>query len=276
MLSRLIASSESGFVSGSPDTSRHSSTRSSGVFGAALGTPACSSSRWRRWSASATPRAAACAARFPSLSGGRSIVTDMMVFPLNIPNFCCKKTSPFGPGGGKGVSVVGFQFPSNAFEHPLQIIHDIAVPKADHPVSVPCNFAGADSIFRRLRRVLPAIELDHELATRAGKIDNMLADRVLPPEAVWVVQLPQRPPQPLFDFGRTAPQPPRNMGSWSEPYACRAGFSPERGSRGNSPSALGGGEGRGEVGNSSAGAVTHLTLPSLRAGPLPLRPSGRR
>src|SRR6185503_12017979 len=35
------------------------------------------------------------------------------------------------------------------------------------------------------------------------------------------------------------------------------------------------GEGRGEVG---AGAVadTHLTLPALRAGPLPLRPAGRR
>ncbi len=44
----------------------------------------------------------------------------------------------------------------------------------------------------------------------------------------------------------------------------------------NSLSAPGGGEGRGEVGNSSALASTHLTLPSLRDGPLPLPPEGRR
>src|SRR5947207_11630089 len=41
-------------------------------------------------------------------------------------------------------------------------------------------------------------------------------------------------------------------------------------------SAPGGGEGWGEVGDSRALADTHLTLPSLRDGPLPLRPEGRR
>src|SRR5204862_24027 len=41
-------------------------------------------------------------------------------------------------------------------------------------------------------------------------------------------------------------------------------------------SAPGGGEGWGEVGDSSAVAGTHLTLPALRAGPLPLPPEGRR
>src|SRR5258708_7320044 len=40
--------------------------------------------------------------------------------------------------------------------------------------------------------------------------------------------------------------------------------------------ALGGGEGRGEVGDARAFADTHLTLPALRAGPLPLPPEGRR
>jgi error-prone DNA polymerase len=39
---------------------------------------------------------------------------------------------------------------------------------------------------------------------------------------------------------------------------------------------LGGGEGRGEVGDARALAETHLTLPALRAGPLPLPPEGRR
>src|SRR5216683_1227527 len=44
----------------------------------------------------------------------------------------------------------------------------------------------------------------------------------------------------------------------------------------NSLSAPGGGEGWGEVGDSRALAGAHLTLPSLRDGPLPLPPEGRR
>jgi hypothetical protein len=45
----------------------------------------------------------------------------------------------------------------------------------------------------------------------------------------------------------------------------------------SSLSAPGGGEGRGEVGDSRAAADTHLTLPIAEAmGPLPLRPKGRR
>jgi hypothetical protein len=44
----------------------------------------------------------------------------------------------------------------------------------------------------------------------------------------------------------------------------------------HSLSAPWGGEGWGEVGDARALAGTHLTLPALRAGPLPLPPEGRR
>src|SRR6266702_5135500 len=44
----------------------------------------------------------------------------------------------------------------------------------------------------------------------------------------------------------------------------------------HSLSAPGGGEGWGEVGDFRAPSDTHLTLPSLRDGPLPLPPEGRR
>src|SRR2546428_8116138 len=44
----------------------------------------------------------------------------------------------------------------------------------------------------------------------------------------------------------------------------------------SSLSAPGGGEGRGEVGDARALGNTHLTLPRLRRGPLPLPPDGRR
>src|SRR5438132_124215 len=44
----------------------------------------------------------------------------------------------------------------------------------------------------------------------------------------------------------------------------------------DSLSAPGGGEGWGEVGDARALANTHLTLPRLRRGPLPLPPEGRR
>jgi hypothetical protein len=45
---------------------------------------------------------------------------------------------------------------------------------------------------------------------------------------------------------------------------------------GISLSAAGGGEGRGEVGDSREFAEAHLTFPRLRRGPLPLPPEGRR
>src|SRR5205085_9393593 len=67
-------------------------------------------------------------------------------------------------------------------------------------------------------------------------------------------------------------KPRRTAGGTSttaEPVRCGCRF--------GRPWSLGGGEGRGEVGDSRALAdKAHLTLPALRAGPLPLRPEGRR
>src|SRR5579885_2953576 len=81
MLSRLTASSESGFVSGNSETSRQLLIRSSSALRRVLEAPACASRTWRMWSARGIPRASACALRLSSISGGRSIVTDMMRLP---------------------------------------------------------------------------------------------------------------------------------------------------------------------------------------------------
>src|SRR6266478_5844863 len=59
-------------------------------------------------------------------------------------------------------------------------------------------------------------------------------------------------------------------------HCAASATSSRRRSKDASLSALGGGEGRGEVGDSRALADTHLTLPALRRGPLPLPPEGRR
>jgi hypothetical protein len=63
--------------------------------------------------------------------------------------------------------------------------------------------------------VLPAIELDCELAARTGEIDDVRPDWVLAAKPVSR-QRAQGSPQQSFDFGGVAPQSPRNPRSCSQ------------------------------------------------------------
>src|ERR1017187_1751855 len=76
MLSRLMASSESGGVWGMPFTdSRQAAARSAGPREAPVGVGARSNSKCSRYCVNSSPRASARATRLASISGGSSMVT---------------------------------------------------------------------------------------------------------------------------------------------------------------------------------------------------------
>jgi len=104
-----------------------------------------------------------------------------------------------------------FQFPSDDFEHAGEILYDVIVPEADYAIAATCNLQGAGGVFFRLLGVLAAVELDRELATGAGEIDDVRSDRMLPPKAVLGRKLAQSQPHHLLGFRRGPPQPPCNL-----------------------------------------------------------------
>src|SRR5258707_981329 len=89
------------------------------------------------------------------------------------------------------------------------------------------------------------------------------------------------PPAPSPAMSGALPTPTASAANWlgkasswkTGPTARRIGVGVSYGVQIHAESSLpapGAGEGGGEVGDSSAPASTHLTLPSLRDGPLPL------
>ena len=85
--------------------------------------------------------------------------------------------------GGEGIVAFGFQFLADQFEHPGEIAHHVTVPETDHAVSMPSDITCAGCVSLFLQCVLPAIELDCELAAGTSEIDDVAADRMLPTEA---------------------------------------------------------------------------------------------
>ena len=108
--------------------------------------------------------------------------------------------------GGEGIVAFGFQFLADQFEDPGEIAHHVTVPEADDAVSMPSDITGADCVSLFLQCVLPAIELDCELAARTSEIDDMMADRMLPAKTVLTGEFAQSPPKLLLNFGRVPPQ----------------------------------------------------------------------
>jgi hypothetical protein len=102
---------------------------------------------------------------------------------------------------------------ADQLKHAVQIAHDIAVPEADHPISMSGYLARAGCVCLFAHRVLTAIELYRELEARTGEIDHVTADWVLPAKAVWTIQFAQSTPEPLFYLGRVSPQFASDAGS---------------------------------------------------------------
>jgi hypothetical protein len=102
------------------------------------------------------------------------------------------------------------------FQNPFQILHDRVVPKANDAIPTLSDLPCAIGICRALKRVLAAIEFDRQLRGRAGKIDDVAADWVLPAKPIWQPKLAQRPPQASFRIGHVTPQPARQYGTPSQ------------------------------------------------------------
>ena len=71
---------------------------------------------------------------------------------------------------------------------------------------MPSDITGGGCVSLFLQCVLPAIELDCELAAGTSEIDDVAADRMLPTETMLAREFAQSPPTLLLNFGRVPPQ----------------------------------------------------------------------
>src|SRR5215831_11807698 len=83
----------------------------------------------------------------------------------------------------------------NPLPHAVHVLHDLVVPKADYLKSLRLQPHGSSLTISCGRRVLSAIEFDHQLQLEADEIDNISADWRLPPE-LGAADLPIAQPIP--------------------------------------------------------------------------------
>ena len=74
------------------------------------------------------------------------------------------------------------EFAQNRFQHTFDIFDDIIVPESNDAIPVLRELGATQGVGVFLLRMLTAVELDHKLLRRAGKVGDALADRVLAPE----------------------------------------------------------------------------------------------
>src|SRR3546814_1575061 len=84
-------------------------------------------------------------------------------------------------------------------EHSFRILEDLVVPEPQQgkarALQHPCPFA----IVSRRFRMLSSIELDHDSSLKTCEIENVVAERMLPPKFCSVdLPAPQRLPQLVF------------------------------------------------------------------------------
>jgi hypothetical protein len=106
------------------------------------------------------------------------------------------------PKGGEG------ELLEYHLHHTPNVFHHIPVPKPDHAIASAADFLSPQLIRAERDRVLPAIQLDHELRRRTRKVHHISAYRMLPAKPMWAPELAQLSPQPLLSLRHISPEPP--------------------------------------------------------------------
>ena len=85
-------------------------------------------------------------------------------------------------------------FRDNGLKNTFHIFEHLIVPEPDYAVAAFSPFFGALCIIRRRVRMLPAVELDSQLARRDRDIRNIFANRMLPTNSMRQIRFAQCAP----------------------------------------------------------------------------------
>jgi hypothetical protein len=111
-----------------------------------------------------------------------------------------------------------FELAANRFQHAVEIIENIVIPKPDDTIAMKYQFGAASVVRVHSLGMLTAIEFDDELARGASEIRNTASDRMLPAKLPGDDALAQRSPEDLFDIRSLSAQAPCDLCSCSQPH----------------------------------------------------------
>jgi hypothetical protein len=84
---------------------------------------------------------------------------------------------------GEGLS--GLKRSEYGLDHPVGIVQNIVVPKADHLPALSLEKGDTTGV-RQICRMLTPVDFDYQCTSGAGKVDYLWADWVLPTEFVFL------------------------------------------------------------------------------------------
>jgi hypothetical protein len=138
--------------------------------------------------------------------------------PAAFTHRLCRSLTPSPPPGAKRVGVRwGLpQSSKNGRKNAVEIVDDLVVPEPDNPISVVRQFDRTCGLGVPPVGVLAAVELDRQLAGRAGEVHHATPDRVLAPKLPLRAEASpgaspgtsQCLPKPPFDLCGIASQSP--------------------------------------------------------------------
>jgi hypothetical protein len=75
-----------------------------------------------------------------------------------------------------------FELSQDGFQHAIDVVDDVAIRESNHAVALARKLCRASCVSLLSLGMLAAVELDHQLSCRAGKVGDASPDRVLPTE----------------------------------------------------------------------------------------------